>query len=229
VECNERCRDVILARQLDLMASPGPVHRDVITFQPSGNEQGAVGVIGGFPCQGVSQAGYELGLDDPRSSLLTHYFRIFDTLANPTFLLLENIGNLRSKALSEVFAFVVKECQKRNMDLKWATVTGKQCGLHAWISAMLFEMYRERIFLYMYTPGCALFRNGRPLHEMRPCDMINDALQPWLKLIQPPVTRWLSRTQDAEEKMRLEALGNAVVPQCARLAIHLIKQGIKIE
>ena len=58
--------------------------------------------------QGVSQAGYELGLDDPRSSLLTHCFRIFDTLANPTFLLLENVGNLRSKALSEVFAFVVK-------------------------------------------------------------------------------------------------------------------------
>ena len=34
----------------------------------------------------------------------------------------------------------VQECQKRNMDLKWATVTGKQCGLHAWISAMLFEV-----------------------------------------------------------------------------------------
>lgn len=74
----------------------GPVFPDVQDFH--GGDLPAAGVAGGFPCQadsiflhvwsfrcsfacqGVSTAGKQLGLSDARTGLLSHVFRIYDSL-----------------------------------------------------------------------------------------------------------------------------------------------------
>ena len=47
--------------------------------------------------------------------------------------------------------------------------------------------------------------------------------QEWYPTQRPLVTAWMCRTQDAEQKGRLWALGNAVVPAFARLAFHFLQ------
>ena len=61
----------------------------------------ALGLIGGFPCQGISVAGEQLGMDDTRSSLVCHAFRVYDELTSPKkrFILLENVLGLISRKL----------------------------------------------------------------------------------------------------------------------------------
>ena len=81
----------------------GKIHSDVTDYD--GRASGASGCGGGFPCQagvvesvlldcccrfgcdfapsckqGVSTAGSQLGLQDPRTSLVYHCFRVYDAL-----------------------------------------------------------------------------------------------------------------------------------------------------
>jgi DNA (cytosine-5)-methyltransferase 3A len=47
-------------------------------------------LIGGSPCQGFSLQGLQLGMSDPRSGLIQHYFRLLEEL-KPKYFLLENV------------------------------------------------------------------------------------------------------------------------------------------
>ena len=38
---------------------------------------------------------------------------------------------------------------------------------------------------------------------------------------QPPINQWLTRQQSQQDKARLTAIGNMVIPKCARLALHI--------
>ena len=44
---------------------------------------------------------------------------------------------------------------------------------------------------------------------------------PWLPGSRLPVHTWLVPDQTEEDAARLRALGNIVIPQCCRLALHL--------
>lgn len=81
VECVSYCRRVLAQRQKDGLLPHCPIQEDVRTV--SGSEAkalGAIGVGGGFPCQGISSTGAGLGLDDSRSSLIKEAFRILDQM-----------------------------------------------------------------------------------------------------------------------------------------------------
>lgn len=70
---------------------------DVVTYKPSSKIASlADGLMAGFPCQGVSQAGNQLGLDDPRTGLIKDVFRVMDLLIHLRFVLLENVNALLS-------------------------------------------------------------------------------------------------------------------------------------
>lgn len=93
VECNSYCRDVIEARMSDGYIARAPIYEDMAVYAPTGEESACNGIIGGFPCQaptslfdglvqkpsqGVSRAGAQKGLQDPRTSMVEHIFRVLD-------------------------------------------------------------------------------------------------------------------------------------------------------
>jgi len=51
-------------------------------------------LIGGSPCQGLSNAGKQLGFDDPRSKLFWEYVRVYHEL-EPDYFLLENVASMK--------------------------------------------------------------------------------------------------------------------------------------
>jgi DNA (cytosine-5)-methyltransferase 1 len=95
VEIDPDCRSVI-ARHFPRTA----LFNDVT--EVTGDQLRATGFVprrgvlaGGFPCQGLSQAGLRKGLADARSGLFWHVMRLADEL-RPRWLLLENVPGLLS-------------------------------------------------------------------------------------------------------------------------------------
>ena len=60
------------------------------------------------------------------------------------------------------------------------------------------------------------------LQLQSPSDMHQSAHAAWNRCCKPPVSAWLLAKQSALDKERLKACGNVVIPQCARLALHIM-------
>ena len=90
VEPDDWCRSVINLRISDGLAPEGPLFMDVEAFNLSDIGAEVDGLVGGFPrqapfaynrdfrWQGVSRAGKQAGMSDCRSSLVQHFFRLWD-------------------------------------------------------------------------------------------------------------------------------------------------------
>ena len=91
MESSEYCRAVLQQRMDDGLLHACKIADDVTTLEGiDAARAGAVGVGGGFPCQaqrnvsvcppvwqGISGAGKGLGLEDARSGLVTHVYRLW--------------------------------------------------------------------------------------------------------------------------------------------------------
>jgi DNA (cytosine-5)-methyltransferase 1 len=104
VEINSYCRNVLLARQRDLILEPFPVWDDVRTFDGV-PWRGHVDVVSaGFPCQDISSAGVckpRSGLDGARSGLWREAARIISEV-RPSVVFIENSPHLRTRGLTTV-------------------------------------------------------------------------------------------------------------------------------
>lgn len=60
-------------------------------------------MAGGFPCQGASNAGLRLGMDDPRTALWRDFARLIG-VARPRIVLIENVSALLNRGLDVVLA-----------------------------------------------------------------------------------------------------------------------------
>ncbi|CAK9036027.1 unnamed protein product [Durusdinium trenchii] len=143
VECDGFCQSILKLRMSEGLLHHGPVFPDVQDFH--GGDLPAAGVAGGFPCQGVSTAGKQLGLSDARTGLLSHVFRIYDSLPadRREFMVLENVASIlhRKSEMREIILFMVKACKSRGLTLHWASTCLDQVGLAA---------FRGRVFFFAH-------------------------------------------------------------------------------
>lgn len=95
-------------------------------------------ICGGFPCQGISQAGKMEGLEDERSGLWWEMYRIISEL-RPKVAVLENVPNLVTLGLREVLGAFAE----LGYDAEWTIVSAEQFGA---------PHLRKRIFIVAY-PG----------------------------------------------------------------------------
>ena len=221
-----------------------PIHGDITSYTAS---VGTADVItAGFPCQDLSVAGKQAGLEGERSGLFYEVIRLARQL-RPQFVVLENVGNLVSHAGGTTFQEVLFQLAKAGFDAEWAVIPAKDLGAchirkRIWIVA--HAQGEQRHVLRSDYPSeapqsksgdryCAdasySFGDGPQGKERKPAlgeawsqEGVRRLSPNWGGYISKPV---LCRGDDglSDRVDRLKALGNAVVPQVAMIPLQRVK------
>jgi len=139
-EIDPYCQSVLLQRMQEGNLPSAPIWDDIRTLPT--DELPAIDIIyGGFPCQDISVAGAQKGLEGERSGLFFEILRIIDETKAP-FIFLENVPNIRTKGAERV----CKELAERGYDCRWCNLSAADVGA---------RHKRERWFLLGYAkrPG----------------------------------------------------------------------------
>lgn len=185
--------------------------------QLTGDELEPVDLIaGGFPCQDISRAGYEAGIDGERSGLYREMLRIVGVV-RPRFVVMENVAALLSNGMGAVLL----DLAAAGFDAEWAVLPSSGFGS---------PHRRERIFILAY-PMCNRVEDGHVfrnvpdkawrearLGEFGGMDGAESCSQAISNLCRDDdgVPAGVVRASALKHRrFRLKAIGNAVVPQVA--------------
>jgi len=178
----------------------------------------AVDVIaGGFPCQDISVAGRQLGLDGARSGLWAEIARLVGEL-RPRYVLLENVSNL----LGLGFGRVLGDLASLGYDAEWDCIPASYLG--AWHR-------RDRIWVVSYPHGQRGPERRSETPLLRQSDMSEQSArvaEKWPGRSNLPAPTLCGAGDGVPNRShRLKALGNAVVPQIPEMIGHAILQSMK--
>ena len=117
-----------------------PIHDDIKTFSAKPRQFDVFTI--GFPCQDLSVAGRQRGInDETRSGLFYESIRLLREV-RPRFALFENVRNLLSHQKGETFQEVLFQIAKAGYDAEWSIISAKDLGAcHL----------RERIWIVAYS------------------------------------------------------------------------------
>jgi DNA (cytosine-5)-methyltransferase 1 len=209
---------------------PGvPCHDDVKTLDV---RSGIDVVCGGFPCQDISVAGRNAGIDGPRSGLWRDMLRIVRQVA-PQWVVIENVPALRARGLDQVLGALAA----LGYDAEWHCIPASAIGAphrrdRIWIVAHAddtrLEGWRQPILSQRALERLARTRSASWLdgawNRSEPgMGRIADGLPEGLDQSERPAEYWEQGTPRTvakgmpERRRRLIALGNAIVPQIAEL------------
>lgn len=195
-----------------------PIYDDITTF--SGKPfRGRCNIItGGFPCQDISVAGAQKGIEANRSGLWTELCRVIDE-TRPRFALVENVTNLIAGNNGKWFARVLGDLDEIGFDAEWSCIPASKVGA---------PHIRDRVWILAYPAG---ERRNFLLHQATTSIHLQ-----CVPSFQQSGYRWRRETSghslervgwsvepeicgsddDVPNRVdRLRALGNAIVPQIA--------------
>ena len=117
-----------------------PIHDDIRTFTAKPGQFDVFTI--GFPCQDLSVAGKQRGINDKtRSGLFYESIRLLREV-RPRFALFENVRNLLSHEKGQTFQEVLFQIAKAGYDAEWSVISARDLGAcHL----------RERIWIVAYT------------------------------------------------------------------------------
>lgn len=204
-EIFEPCKAVLRARMGDGTIPECPVAGDIKELTFARKEQvekdNVEIILSSWPCTGLSHLGKRLGFQNEKSGLFFEVMRLIDEIRPPA-IFLENVPNV----LSMVMHDVVKEMSvQRGYDMRWAVVPASAVGA---------PHIRERWFCLATLPGFQ--KTWTDLSHERFC---------WSAENEPP--RMVRRGADPHRWLRCGFAGNAVVPDCVRLAFFLLASGFR--
>ncbi len=84
-------------------------------------------VVGGFPCQAFSIAGYRKGFEDDRGDLFFELLRIIEA-KKPKAIFIENVKNMVSHDHGNTFKVIREALTENNYFIKWKVLNGKNYG-----------------------------------------------------------------------------------------------------
>ena len=164
-------------------------------------------ICGGFPCQDISTAGRGDGLDGSRSGL---FFRAMEIVrrVQPTCVVIENVWNLLGKG----FDRILWSLSEIGYNAEWQCISAESLG---------YCHKRERVFIIAYSASVRLqgpWTLGEPVdpaeNNHREASGLVDAFQRKALPYLCPVHDGVDRDTSAAI---MKALGNAVVPDVARI------------
>ena len=117
-----------------------PIHDDIRTFTAKPGQFDVFTI--GFPCQDLSVAGKQRGINEQtRSGLFYESIRLLREV-RPRFALFENVRNLLSHEKGQTFQEVLFQIAKAGYDAEWSVISARDLGAcHL----------RERIWIVAYT------------------------------------------------------------------------------
>jgi DNA (cytosine-5)-methyltransferase 1 len=121
-EINPYCQKVLSLRYPNV-----PVFEDVRNITAQSLDHAGIpkidAIFGGFPCQDISNAGKQKGLEGDRSSLFFEIVRLICALT-PRIVVLENVAALLGRGLDRV----LRELAQIGYDAEWCTVAASEVG-----------------------------------------------------------------------------------------------------
>jgi len=191
-----------------------PLYPDVTKIK--GDEFGKIDLLcGGFPCQDVSIAGNKEGINAPRTGLYYEIIRVA-TVCRPRWIVLENVANLLTSA--EWMGVVFGELAKIGYNVEWEVIRAYSFG---------FPHTRPRIFIVAYTDkitnrlvqrqGDNREQGNRQKRSVLGRNIAKRNIKrDWFKIVRRicGVNNGVPPKVD-QNKLRLECLGNALIPQIA--------------
>jgi len=233
-------------------------------------------LLGGFPCQDISTAGKQKGVNDgEKSSLWWEMWRIIGDI-RPRVVIMENVANIIRLGGSDV----VGSLTQIGYDCEWTVISAQQFGAphvrERWFcvayssgqrhqtsqdQSIRFESQRQGI--RSKSPSGAISKSIPNTHgafagELTQLSRRLEASQnpqngtsfgspfmssdgdhsrgghwsrckdkPILCGVDDGVSDWMDRTTKREHNKRLQALGNAIVPQCSQwVGEQVLKSGL---
>lgn len=107
------CRDIHDVKEEEVLDNLGQDNIDII--------------VGGFPCQAFSIAGYRKGFNDDRGELFFQLLRIIKS-KKPKAIFIENVKNMVSHDHGNTFKVIREALTKNNYFIKWKVLNGKDYG-----------------------------------------------------------------------------------------------------
>ena len=208
-EIEPYCQSVLLQNMQKEFLSKAPIWNDITTLRDALFDSGLIYqeidiICVGFPCQDISIAGHQKGLEGKRSRLFFEILQVLDETKSP-FVFLENVPNIRTKGAERV----CKELAERGYDCRWCYLSASDVGA---------PHKRERWWLLAHSDdkrenGAIGATEGKP--KLSASGFIN-----YWKETQSPI---FGMDDGIPNRMdRIKALGNSVVPQCAQRAFELL-------
>jgi DNA (cytosine-5)-methyltransferase 1 len=214
------CYDDVKTLTADQLAADG-IAVDVIT--------------GGFPCQDLSVAGAQRGIDAERSGLWSEIIRLVDEI-RPRFVIVENVANLLrgpSERPGGWFGRVLGDLAELGYDAEWQNIRAAAVGLpherqRAWVVAYPAEV--GRVVFGDQTPLGADLRGVphpvAPLKHRWERENSGHSLERVGWSVEPDIRGGNDGLPSRLDKSRIAALGNAVVPQIPELIGRAILQAV---
>jgi hypothetical protein len=201
-DISQDCQKVLRARMEDGSIPPCPVVGDIKELRFDETDREPVDILlSSWPCTGMSVMGKREGFRNPHSALFYEVMRLIDETKAPV-VFFENVPQVLTLVMDDV----VHELNTlRGYDLRWIIVPASAVGA---------PHLRERWFALATLPGFAKRWDGLEYHRFD-----------WSEASAP--ARLCAPGADPERDVRCQFAGNAVVPDCARLAFMMLASGFR--
>ena len=174
-------------------------------------------ITGGFPCQDLSAAGKQAGIDGERSGLWAELARLLREI-RPRYAIFENVPNLLNGDGGNWFKRILWDIWQVGYDSEWHCVPASHVGA---------PHQRDRVWVIAY-PQCERPQGqGQYLKSLSAKTDKDWQANGFVDAFQAGRLPYVCREHDglSATSHRLKALGNAVVPQVVELIGHAIKSG----
>lgn len=198
-EIDPFCRKVLERNMKKGLIGRAPIIKDIRQLKRGSLTDSPDIITGGFPCQDLSTLGHRAGLHGTQSGLFFELMRVV-RLFKPKLILLENVPALVSNGMKEV----IHALNSANYDCRWMTISAGDLGA---------SHLRRRWYCLAKNCSCGVIQV--------PVD--KSPLPTWSPEIAPHYR--LVKQDFPDQKERCGAIGNAIVPRCARYAFYFLLSG----
>lgn len=151
-------------------------------------------IVGGFPCQGFSMAGYRV-VDDPRNSLYKEMKDIVEKL-QPEIVVMENVEGLRSMLNGKVEEMIIEDYKKIGYEINLTVLNSANYGV---------PQFRKRVIFIGNRVGKTNY-HPIPLYNESNYVTLGQAIEPYMNMPENLEINHVFSKHTEEMKLRLAAI-----------------------
>lgn len=151
-------------------------------------------IVGGFPCQGFSMAGYRV-VEDPRNSLYKEMKEIVEQL-QPEVVVMENVEGLRSMLNGKVEEMIIEDYKKIGYEINLTVLNSAHYGV---------PQFRKRVIFVGNRVGKTNY-HPKPLFDESTYVTLGQAIEPYMTISEDESINHVFSKHTPEMVKRLAAI-----------------------